>query len=259
MSLKTPDVGSLRVNCIEGDEAMYWGDNTKILGEVDNRAIYQVDPLTGKTGKTTYAMTPSTAQVLTENFLNYIDKSDNSYPINYKNAYRNKGLNIGLSPYGSNSDKFFEGCLSNLRGKEINELILSKVTAHWQEGEIENSVASGHCPTVCSCRRYYTKGTQAGDWYLPTIGELGIMWARLKEINDSLDLIGFGDAISIGGMKQYYISSNNFRTYGYWLHTCIEYDQSQSRHWRTTDGYSDRAVKNSTDASRSRTRAFLAV
>ena len=99
---------------------------------------------------------------------------------------------------------------------------MSKVTAPWQEGEIENSHAAGHCPTVCSCRRYHTKGTQAGDWYLPTIGELGIMWARMKEINDSLDLIGEDYAIKVGSYEEMEENSELDLVYGNLFWSCLE-------------------------------------
>ena len=256
MSLKTPDTGTLRRGRVDGDNNMYWGDNTKILGNTDDGPVFSKNPYTGVEKNTDWVRLPTTSYLLGTNYFGNIDKTDDHYPIRY---YPGDGEDrFGVSPYGEYSEKYFQGYLGNLKGKENCDLIMSKVTAPWQEGEIENSYAAGHCPTVCACRRYHTKGTQAGDWYLPTIGELGIMWARMKEINDSLDLIGEGYAIKVGTLKEYWEANNSWDTFGLWLWSSLEVGSTHSKLLGCSDGHADWLYKYYLVSGGSRVRAFLA-
>ena len=256
MSLKTPDTGTLRRGYVEGDNNMYWGDSTKILGNTDDGPVFSKNPYTGVEKNIDWVRLPTTSYLVDFNYFGNIDKTDDHYPIIYYSGYGED--KFGVSPYGEYSEKYFQGYLGNLKGKENCDLIMSKVTAPWQEGEIENSYAAGHCPTVCACRRYHTKGTQAGDWYLPTIGELGIMWARMKEINDSLDLIGEGYAIKVGTLKEYREANNSWGTFGIWLWSSLELNSTNSKFLRCSHGNADWASKSSLDSGGGRVRAFLA-
>ena len=260
MSLKTPDTGTLRRGHVEGDNNMYWGDETKVLGNTDNGPVFSKNPYTGVEKNTNWVRLPTTSYLLGSSRFGNIDKTDDHYPIHYMNRYYpGDGENrFGVSPYGEFSNKFFQGYLGNLKGKENCDLIMSKVTVNWQEGEIENSLSPGHCPTVCSCRRYHTKGTQAGDWYLPTIGELGIMWARMKEINDSLDLIGEDYAIKVGTLKEHREAGNNWKIFGYWLWSSLEINSSDSKSLTCSLGNAHWGSNSSLDSGGSRVRAFLA-
>ena len=260
MSLKTPDTGTLRRGYVEGDNNMYWGDNTKVLGNTDNGSVFSKNPYTGVEKNMDWVRLPTTSYLLGPSHFSNIDKTDDHYPIHYMNRYYpgDGEDRFGVSPYGEFSNKFFQGYLGNLKGEENCDLIMSKVTAPWQEGEIENSYAAGHCPTVCACRRYHTKGTQAGDWYLPTIGELGIMWARMKEINDSLDLIGEGYAIKVGTLKEHREAGNNLNNFGGWLWSSLELNSIHSKYLFCSYGHAYWHSKSSLGSGGSRVRAFLA-
>ena len=48
-----------------------------------------------------------------------------------------------------------------------------------------NNLASDY-PAISCCDMFYTSGTKQGDWYLPAMGELGYVMARLKIINESI-------------------------------------------------------------------------
>ena len=266
MSLRNPEKGGGvdgRKRKDEGDTIMYWGDNTKVLGIESRDGTDYLDPITMEAVKFTtennymstrlFSTCDKPKEVASRNLL--MDKTDPYLPTNYRNRYEiDSTYKLALSSYGRFGRRYFTGFSSSLKGKETNDLILSKVTVNWQEGEIENSVASGHCPTVCSCRRYHTKGTQAGDWYLPTIGELGIMWARLKEINRSFYLLERIYAIPIG-TGQIIVSRPEYDYYFQWLFSCTEITGAHARTVDARYGYTASPGKHVPGA----VRAFLAI
>ena len=45
------------------------------------------------------------------------------------------------------------------------------------------------CAAFAACNRFRTSGTSAGDWYLPSRGELSIYSSNYKTINDKINLI----------------------------------------------------------------------
>lgn len=257
MSLKTPETGSISVGAVEGDNSMHWGDNTKILGKADLAECKNLDPLSGEvvsSGKW-WVKLPSTGAVLVESdeYNVFTDKLDPKYPMYGINQYSKKEDSIfGFSPY-DRSGAYFSGTYTNLKGKENTDTLISRITADWSGSTIENSYASGHCPTACSCRRYHTRGSQVGNWYLPSIGELGILWVRVKEINDSLYQIGPSLSIPIGTFKE--AAGGNWYTYGNWIWSSTEWNLSSARSLDADTGKTATSLKQHDN----RVRAFLAI
>ena len=68
----------------------------------------------------------------------------------------------------------------------------NSVSTSWQTAStIVNNTSTStntqpHTAAQC-CWRYHTVGTNQGDWYLPSSGELGYLCARWKAINNSID------------------------------------------------------------------------
>ena len=110
------------------------------------------------------------------------------------------------SPYDKNMKKnpiFFTenptsgqpSCLLNMDGKGETAKILAQLATNignedWKQGEtITNESDSTSAPAAQCCWMYSTVGTNQGDWYLPTIGELAYVCARQKEINASITQI----------------------------------------------------------------------
>lgn len=54
---------------------------------------------------------------------------------------------------------------------------------------IENKTGNGYYPAACCCWRYHTLGTNQGDWYLPTLGELGYCWVTLEKIQNTIQYL----------------------------------------------------------------------
>ena len=118
MSLKTPDTGTLRRGCVEGDNNMYWGDNTKILGNTDNGPVFSKNPYTGVEKNMDWVRLPTTSYLLGSSRFGNIDKTDDQYPIHYLNRYYpgDEKDRFGVSPYGEFSNKFFSRVLRKLKG-----------------------------------------------------------------------------------------------------------------------------------------------
>ena len=84
---------------------------------------------------------------------------------------------------------------ADMDGKGNTEKILAVdngVSTSWQTAStITNNTSSStntqpHTAAQC-CWRYHTVGTQQGDWYLPSAGEVGYLVSRWKAINNSID------------------------------------------------------------------------
>ena len=85
--------------------------------------------------------------------------------------------------------------LADMDGKSNTEKILAVdngVSTSWQTAStITNNTSSStntqpHSTAQC-CWRYHTVGTNQGDWYLPSAGELGYLASRWKAIDNSID------------------------------------------------------------------------
>lgn len=110
------------------------------------------------------------------------------------------------SPYDKNMNKnpiFFTenptsenpSCLINMDGKGETAKILAQLAINignedWKQGDtITNATGSTSAPAAQCCWMYSTVGTNKGDWYLPTIGELAYACARKKAIDASITQI----------------------------------------------------------------------
>lgn len=156
MNVDNPDTGS------QSQLTMYWGGNGVDLSTLPNLDTCIL--LSGATNslsrlgsKTQY--NPSTFTVQKEDGLWY-----------YNDA------NSGPAPFTSDggiNSAYRQLATGNFDGIGNTDKIIATVTVAWQSGAISNTFDAGNYPAVCCCRRYHTTGTNAGDWYLPAIGELG--------------------------------------------------------------------------------------
>ena len=91
-------------------------------------------------------------------------------------------------------DKYPDGrkiknALYALDGKKCTEEILSLRGDNEKEIGFPLPSVFSHFPAASCCNLYYTPGTKRGDWYLPSLGELGYFFARCKEINEALGML----------------------------------------------------------------------
>jgi hypothetical protein len=74
-------------------------------------------------------------------------------------------------------------------------LMALEAVADWATSEtMDNTAQANHFPAACLTRRYRTAGTNAGDWYLPAIGELAYVGTHIWAINQQIKKITDEDA-----------------------------------------------------------------
>lgn len=240
MSCDTPEVGCVgkKVGYAGDDGAhfMYFGNTAYIKNGNDVKLPHlgpmgdgnnKLDPKTTKQGTTTEKVAiPNNmntgVQSISDPYGHYPDSVD------AKRYY-------GISPYigydEGRNDMYSSDSLAVYNGKDKTNEILELATGQsdWRtDSKITNSVNNGYYPAACTCYRYHTEGTHEGDWYLPSIAELGYMIARTKKINDTLEHINilFGtdyanpidytnnNAINIWSTQPHSVSGGSITTYG---------------------------------------------
>jgi hypothetical protein len=84
----------------------------------------------------------------------------------------------------------------NGKGNTNNILKYAIAQSDWKtSSSITDSYDSGYYPAACCCWRYHVDGdagvlgTQQGDWYLPSIGELIYIIPRFSKIKNTIDEI----------------------------------------------------------------------
>lgn len=153
----------------------------------------------------------------------------NPFTKNQGYYYNNTSCYYYPSPYDKNMNKnpiFFTenptsentSCLINMDGKGETDKILAQLKTNnsgdesWKQDEtITNATGSTSAPAAQCCWMYSTVGTNQGDWYLPTIGELAYACARRKAIDASITQIN-----SVLGDENAKILSNNY----FWSSSC---------------------------------------
>ena len=90
---------------------------------------------------------------------------------------KNNGIN---SVYFNTSGSILS---QGLCGSANTDAIMAAVN---HEGNITNIYTVGHYPAAECCRAY-----KDGSWYLPSIAELGYLYARIKEIEAVRSSLGY--------------------------------------------------------------------
>ena len=160
------------------------------------------------------------------------DYYDNEFPNLFDKAtcFGRNFENLSPSPYltGGNKNEIYytvnsSNICADINGKVNTSVILdidNTVSTTWQTAStITNNTSSPtntqpHTAAQC-CWRYHTLGTNQGDWYLPSAGELGYLVARWKSINFTINKIkSFDKILSIDLLiNNSYWSSTEFSSY----------------------------------------------
>lgn len=100
------------------------------------------------------------------------------------------------SYYICNGNSYFNGltgnCLSDIYGYANTNKLTQNATAQsgWKSASTINiKTTSGYYPAACCCWRFYTTGTNQGDWFLPSAGEIGYLSSRVLEIQHTLEKV----------------------------------------------------------------------
>lgn len=215
MNCDTPQTGA------NLPQHMYWGIYNQDIASLPN--LDQV-PYVGSNGnvgasvigQTSYAHLPSDHPDFNEVANPYDNKTkyyynDSKYYI--PSPYNNDGtFNPNYSLVTSPSST--ANCLADFDGynntKKIIEVRGSKDYSTWKPRY--NNVAN--YPAASCCDMYSTYGTNQGEWYLPSVGELGYAVVRQQAINDTISkLISAGVTNASTISLSFYWSSSEGTSY----------------------------------------------
>lgn len=115
-----------------------------------------------------------------------------------------------------------DNALANFDGKEDT----AKITAFrdkYSEKDYDQWVPGdtlANYPAASACDMFSPSGTSEHEWYLPSVGEIGYVIARFKEINEAITQINeiFGCGYTLHPNGYYYTSTAlNYQNVYYWL------------------------------------------
>ena len=240
------------MNCDTGGDAqgMYWGvygtdiDTLPNLDEVpyvgSNGSVG--DTVIGVTGNAYLPSDHANFTAVTNPYdpgtKYYYNDSDKYIP----SPYMNDGtFNPNYSMTGSPSSA--ANCLADFDGKGNTQKIIevrgSKDYSSWTP----STTTQADYPAASCCDMYFTQGTNQGDWYLPSAGELGYAVVRQQAINDKIN-----ELVSAG-----ITSANPVQLDAYW--SSSEYSSNNARYLDFSNG----GVSGSDKTYSNYVRAFLRV
>ena len=230
MNCDTPDNGSTNM------QDMYWGGYGYVVSGLEQKQGF---PYIG----TSPNSVTTNASVKFQNSSIYLpsdSRGENGLngwfyinPSNYNEYfYYNSANNYMCSPYkqdGSKDDRYFStsntgNVLADFDGQSNTEKILSVDNSHdtsWQTASTINNESENQYihPAAQCCWRFRTVGTNQGDWYLPSAGELGYAIARMQAIQNSMKaLVTKGYTVSLLSTSVYWSSTQYSNYVAVYLH-----------------------------------------
>ena len=186
MNCNTPESGAT------SNTDMYWGVNGTDISSLPN--LSQV-PYVGSNGSVGDSIlgTSGNTYLPSDTF----DTVSNPYDEG-TGYYYNDSDKYAPSPYvtgGGRNPLYYQttspsstaNCLADFDGRGNTDKILvqrgNKDYSSWKPG----ASTQADYPAASCCDMFHTVGTNQGDWYLPSMGELGYVMARFNAINNSIN------------------------------------------------------------------------
>lgn len=230
MSCDTPSTG---ISVITSNPYMIWGEDSNSLPSLNLIPIGNTsDGIPARSISSGSSYLPSD----TFDKEQCIHDTNTYYSINGSGTSANiNGAPLIPSPYltdGSRNPGYSQvsaplssaNALADFDGRENTDVIIA------QRGEKDYTSwkptynKAEDYPAASCCDMFYTNGTKQGDWYLPAMGELGYVMARLGVINESISKLisAYGDScgISISIGQQYspwYWTSSRYSVKEYYM------------------------------------------
>ena len=196
MDYNNPDNGNT-----DGHVGMLWGGYNSDISTLPNltRQPYISTDYRNISGEQQLLGWTGTGHYLVSDYFNTYPNpyDEGTY---YRTGTTSSGGHAIPSPYltGGGKNEIYHNTsntgniLADMDGKGNTEKILAVDNGRstdWQTAvTITNTGDNSRIhPSAQCCWRYHTVGTQQGDWYLPSAGELGYLASRWKAINNSID------------------------------------------------------------------------
>ena len=211
MNCDTPDSGAT------SNTDMYWGEHSTDISSLPNLDDVPYVGSNGSVGDTiigTSAKTylPSDAFSTVNNPYDegtgyYYNDSDKYAPSPYVTGGGRNTLY-----YQTTSPSSTANCLADFDGRGNTDKILtqrgSKDYSSWKP----TSNTEADYPAASCCDMFHTVGTNQGDWYLPSMGELGYVMARFNAINNTINKLP-SDVNKLVVASRYFWSSSEYSSY----------------------------------------------
>ena len=231
MSLKEMDYNNIESGSLQ-HIPMYWGSNKETSLTYFNKVTIVVQEATGSyegtnvsyndraySEKDAFGFLPSD---ISYNDFEYEDwdgeyvNDGDKYTTWHKDVYnylfmpspymKVNGKEVLCPQYNTNATSDFDGKEHTIILKNLFKKARYEFEGNY--GYYKDSINYRSCypPAMC-CSGYKTEGTKVGDWYLPSIGELGFVIARLYEIKESILALGSEKALELDENGRYWSST----------------------------------------------------
>jgi hypothetical protein len=286
MSRSNPEAGSVETgNESTNSAAMIpWGNYNDDVDGLTNYSTGAYGLATGGdvTEANPYGLVNSVGSVtnpvfLTSDYDNGVD--NNQYPF-FEGAYiqpplTSSGVTKGFIPYPFNADgtkntlysSNGEGmAITDMDGAGNTDTLIERMDIEgWQTGELNTTVGDGsdistvNHPAAVACYRFNPASSNtAHQWYLPSIGELGYLFANIAKINAKIDALPSGQGVKLGMLNSQTLSVGSL---GGWLWSSSEYNVNNAWGLYLGNGSLDNGHYSSKDTANEdgRVRAFFSL
>jgi hypothetical protein len=119
--------------------------------------------------------------------------------------------------------------VTDMDGAANTDILLSRKTVTWSTGDaLDTEVGDAtqmegkiNHPAAIACRRFNPANSNtAGQWYLPSAGELGYLFANIAKINTKIGALAEGQGVKLGVLNS---QSESVDSLGDWLWSSSEY------------------------------------
>ena len=211
MSYLTPETGCKPTNTGEFGSSIYWGGNN-----VDIESLTNYQSVATKGG---YNM--GMAYYYWEDGHTNSSANDNNTmpPLFNQDGSLNPDLDTTTTILNNYPQVLSEGMV----GQHNTEEIIKLQTVDWSGETLTNSTEAGNYPAACACKRFHTDGTNAGDWYLPSMYELLFVASKTDTIQTTLETLGDNANKMILNQAPYWTSTEGSSTNSWYWYPYYSY------------------------------------
>ena len=211
MSYLTPETGCKPTNTGEFGSSIYWGGNN-----VDIESLTNYQSVATKGG---YIM--EMAYYYWEDGHTASSATDNNTMPSLFN--QDGSLNPDLDTTTTILNNYPQVLSEGMVGQHNTEEIIKLQTVDWSGETLTNSTEAGNYPAACACKRFHTDGTNAGDWYLPSMYELLFVASKTDTIQTTLETLGDNANKMILNQAPYWTSTEYSSTYSWYWYPYFSY------------------------------------